>query len=568
MKNRGWIVLLLCLFMPMLAHAASVRASLDRQSVSLGETVTLNLHVASGGSFTSMPDLSPLQQDFTILGQSQSSDISIVNGKRSSELVIGIVLQPKRVGTLTIPSLSVAGAQTTPLQLQVTPPSAAASSTPDRSVFLQAQITPQQGWVGQQFSYVVKLYYSGNLGNGSLDAPQINGVPLTQVGGDVRYDAQRGNTQYHVIERRYSLVPQHAGTLTIPATSFQGESIDPNDPTSFFGMGTPVTASSPPLTVQVQAAPVDWGKSTWLPARALTLTLDGWPATSATVRVGQPINLTMQLQATGLPADALPALSLPTVSGATVYPDQPKTATGNDGPWITGSSTRAFAVVPEQAGTLTIPATTLRWFDVQSGQAETATIPAHTLTVLPASGAAGAPVAPASNAAAVPGTSAATAPAATQANAIWRWVALAIALLWLLTVAAWWWSRRKPGSPTPAPAKTAAPESTRALREAFFVAARDGDAAKTLRCLLVWAQAERPTIRQPGELAAALADARQRDALAALQRRCYADGVAPATGDDGLVAAFQHGFRWCSDGAAGDDDGLPPLYPFDLRDRL
>src|SRR6185437_16012332 len=91
----------------------------------------------------------------------------------------------------------------------------------------------------------------------------------------------------------------------------------------------------------------------------------------------QPINLVMKLSAIGLPFETLPALSLPTLRGATVYPDQPATATANDGPWLVGSRQRAFAVVPEQAGTLTLPATTLRWFDVDTGQEQTAEIPAQ-----------------------------------------------------------------------------------------------------------------------------------------------------------------------------------------------
>ena len=76
--------------------------------------------------------------------------------------------------------------------------------------------------------------------------------------------------------------------------------------------------------------PPDWGSSAWLPARALSLGLDGMPA-DHTLRVGQPLDLTMTLQATGLPYEALPALSLPDLDLATDYPDKHVTATLNDG---------------------------------------------------------------------------------------------------------------------------------------------------------------------------------------------------------------------------------------------
>jgi hypothetical protein len=576
--KSGWTAILvrglawwLCLILPLAAQAATVSATLDRHTVSLGDTVTLNLRIAGGG-FASPPDLSPLQADFDVLGQSQSSNLSIVNGQRSSELVIGVVLRPRRAGTLTIPALTVDGMQTAPMSITVRPASAASAAAPDSNLFMESDVEPRQAWVGQQLSYVVKIFYRGNLSGGALDALQVDGVQLSQVGQDLHYDSVRGGNTYHVIERRYALVPQHAGALTIPALGFQGEALDPGNPDSFFGIGDQVSASAPPVTVQVQPVPANWGTSAWLPARALSLTLSGWPAAGTPVRVGQPINLQMRLSATGVPADALPALSLPAISGATVYPDRAKTSTGNDGPWLVGGSQRGFAVVPEQAGTLTMPATTLRWFDVTSGQVRTAEIPAHTLTVLPAAGAA-----PAAPAATAPASATAAAPAATAAPAVtaspvsgavgspvpWRWIALASLALWLASFAAWWWlHRRRAPHPEAVAAPTVAP-SARERRAAFLAAARGHDASAQLHALLAWAQAERPAIRQPGELAAALADAAQRQALQALQRRCYGGAAA---GPDGatLVAAFQAGLAWRA-GDEPDTDELPPLYPFKLR---
>ncbi|MEW9624561.1 BatD family protein [Rhodanobacter geophilus] len=566
-RTLQWLCLLLCLTLPLVAQATGVQATLDRGSMQLGETVTLNLHVDGGGN-VAMPDLSPLQQDFDILGRSQSSNLSIVNGQRSAELVIGVVLRPKHAGTLTIPSLTVAGSRTAPLQLQVAPANPATAAATNKNVFMEVEVAPKQAWVGQQLSYVVRLYVSGNITSGTLDTPQVDGVQLSQIGGDLRYDKVRGGREYRVIERRYALVPQHAGTLTIPALGFQGVALDPGDPDSFFGAGTPVGASAPAQTVQVQAAPANWGQSAWLPARALSLTLTGWPDAGTPVRVGQPINLTMTLSATGLPADALPKLSLPAMQGATVYPDQPKTATAEDDAWLQGSSERRFAVVPERAGTLTLPATTLRWFDVTSGQARTAEIPAHSITVLPAAGAA-APAAatPAATATATALPAATTVPATGRTHELpWRWVALICLLLWLLTLLAWWlWPRRAGRRIAVAANGGVAGDSTRRARQAFLAAARGSDASLQLRSLLAWAQAERPAIRHPGALADALADEAQRRALAELQQRCYGAVPASAAWRDDLAEVFKRGFAWREVELVDGDDALPPLYPFKVK---
>ena len=557
--------LLALLLIPALGHAASVQATLDRSTVQLGETVTLNLHISGDAGNLGAPDLGVLGKDFEILGTSQNSSLSVINGAATSELTFGVALRPRHEGLLQIPALTVAGVQTTPLQLQVTAPDPAAAAATHKDVFLEAQIEPGQGYVGQQLSYVVRLYYASAISNGALDDPQLSGGVASRVGADLNYDAERNGRSYHVIERRYAVIPQHAGHLDIPALGFQGDAIDPNDPNSFFGASTPISASAPAVTADIQAAPADWGKTAWLPARQLSLTLDGWPNAQDQLRVGQPLNLTMNLQATGLPFEALPELSLPPLDGATVYPDKPVSGTRNDGQWVAGWRQQAFAIVPERAGTLTIPATTLKWWNVLTDRMEVAQIPAHSVAILPAIGGAAVthPVNPA-----VPSTTVAAAtPTSAESAAAhatpWRWIALGSLGLWLLSVLAWLlWRRhrRSPSMVTPMPAQA----SARQYQQAFLDAARGSDTAAQVHSLLAWARAERPTILHLGELAQALGDGQQRTAIADLQQRHYAGMPAPAVGAT-LAEVFMRGFVWCTSDARDDDADLPPLYPFKLH---
>jgi len=550
----GWLLALLLI--PALVQAADVQAALDRNSVQLGETVTLNLRVENANGGIGMPDLHALSQDFSILGTSQKNSLSVVNGSASSTLTIGVALRPKHIGTLQIPALSVAGGQTQPLQVQVSAPDPNAAVAANQNVFMEAQIEPDHGYVGQQLSYVVRLFYATNIGNGALNAPSLDGVEVSQLGDDLNYDAERGGRSYHVLERRYALIPQHAGHFEIPAASFQGEAIDPNDPNSFFGSSTPISASAAAESIDVQAAPADW-KSAWLPARQLSLSLDGWPGAQEPVRVGQPQNLTMNLQATGLPFETLPVLSLPVLDGAKAYPDKPVTGTRQDGQWLVGRRQQSFAIVPERAGTLTIPATTLKWWNVLTDRMEVAQIPAHSVTVLPALGAAAVqPSIPAT--ASSSGTSVT---AATTAATPWRWIALGSFALWLCSALAWWlWRRRAPSAAVPVAART----SSRQCQLAFLAAARGNDPAAQARSLLAWARAERPAIQHLGELAAALDDASQRTAIATLQQRHYAS---TPVSDDGtkLTEAFKRGLAWRIADAGDDDSELPPLYPFKLH---
>ncbi|UJM88577.1 BatD family protein [Rhodanobacter denitrificans] len=547
--------------LPALAAAAEVTATLDRDHVQLGETVTLNLRV-QGDAGASAPDLRALNQDFQLLGTSQNNSLSVINGQASSELTFGVALRPRHVGVLQIPALSVAGQRTAPLQLTVTAPDPAAAAATQRDVFMESQVEPAHGYVGQQLTYVVRLYYANRIGGDAPPPPQVDGVEVSALGKGLNYDAERGGRTYHVLEQRYALIPQHAGQVEIPPVDFQGEAADPRDPNSFFGATVPVSASAPAQTITVKPAPADWGGSAWLPARQLSLSLDGWPtAQDAPPRVGQPLNLTMNLQASGLSYESLPALSLPPLDGATVYPDKPVTGNRQDGEWIIGRRQQSFAIVPERAGTLTIPATTLKWWNVLTDKMEVAQIPAHSVSVLPAIGAAATP--PPAAPAAVHGAAAAPAgTAAAPASTPWRWIALASLGLWLLSALAWWlWRRRRRASSvTPAAART----SVRSGQLAFLAAARGSDPAAQARSLLAWARAERPAIQHLGELATVLDDAAQRAVIDALQQRRYADTAPPDAGAN-LAEAFKRGFAWRATAVASEDSGLPPLYPFKLH---
>ena len=223
----------------------------------------------------------------------------------------------------------------------------------------------------------------------------------------------------------------------------------------------------------------------------------------------------------------------------------------------------APAVVRDRArtrGTLTIPATTLKWWNVLTDKMEVAQIPAHSVTVLPAAGSAAAP--PPAPVGAVDGGVAGNAVPAAATPTPWRRIALASLGLWLLSVLAWWlWQRRRRASSVTPPGATRA--SARSGQLAFLAAARGSDPAAQVRTLLAWARAERPAIQHLGELSAALDDAAQRAAIEALQQRHYAAAPSHDAGAN-LAEAFKRGFAWRA-AVADEEPGLAPLYPFKLH---
>jgi hypothetical protein len=561
---RGWIVAA-ALCVSLLASAddkAGVRAWLDRDSMHLGETVTLN--VEAEGSTGGQPDFSALASDFNVLGTQSSQQVSIVNGARSAKTLWAVGLEPKREGSITIAPIALGQAQTAPIHLSVLPATSAAQQ-PGGDLFLEATAQPLDPYVQQQVRYTVKLYYAFDLTDGNLGEPKADGIATQRIGQDKQYIATIGTRRYHVLERHYALTPERSGAIEIPALAFRGSVLDASDPAAFFGRGRSVSARSDALHLEVKPKPASWTQPTWLPAASLLLQDQGELPTE--VHVGEPITRTIRMQAQGLGYEQLPELQLAAPEGAEMYPDKADTRTRDDGEWLYGERVRKFAFVPDRPGTLELPGLSVTWWDTAHDRLETAELPARTIKVLPAAGSPARAAPAAGNAAAPTPASVNGLPSAISAFGeasrvgLWKGIAAIGFVLWLATLLAWWGSRRVAGVPSPASVRASNVDAT-TQRAAFLRACSLGDLSGAERALVAWARNERADVRNLGELAARVADDAQRTATSALQRARYAgestDGIATR-----LQQAFRNGIAWsdAAQRAASAADPLPPLYP-------
>ena len=538
------------------AFAADARAWLDRDTMQVGETVTLNVEVE--GSAGGEPDFSSLAADFNLLGTQSSRQFNMSNGQSTSKNVWAIGLEPKRAGTLDIPALAVGTLRTQPLQLVVLPAPVGAQGKAGDAVYVEVAAEPLAPYVQQQVRYVVKLYYAVDLTEGTLEEPSVDGIVVNKLGRDRQYAATVGERRYRVLERHYALVPERSGRLTLPALAFRGSALDGSDPTGFFRRGRAMSARSDAVELEVRPKPAQWGGEPWLPAASLELADDG--SLPDEIAVGEPVTRTVRLRAQGLGYEQLPELSFEAPAGSELYPDKAETQTRDDGTWLYGERTRKFAFVPTRAGTLVLPSIEVAWWDTVHDRRVTAVLPAHEIRITAAAGAAA--VSPGSTPVDAPAVAPVTVAWPQAGNdgttlRLWRATALIALALWLLTFVAWWRARARPRRP--ASAGSAAGELPG--RAAFRRACATGDLAAAERALLAWARDERPSLRNLGELAAALDDDAQREAIAALQRTRYA-----GTPADGLVAmleqAFRAGFAWPPrQRVPVPDSPLPPLYP-------
>ena len=478
------------------AADAAISAHISQNPVYAGDTFTLTLS-ADGGS-GGQPDLTPLRNDFDIVGTGTSSQMSMINGRTSSMTQWRIELHARHSGDLKIPTLQVGGEHSQPIDVKVTdspPANDAKAAAAGQHVIVDAGVDPgvDAPYVQQQIPYRVRLYMDDAVRDGALTEPQMDDTVIEPIGDEARYTETRNGRPYRVIERRYAIFAQKSGELEIPPVRFEGTVADggnargrrshadglmqrfmqgspfANDPFFSGGLfgdpGRPVRSFGPAVKVNVR--PRAGAQSTWLPATAVRVH-DSWTTAPPSLEVGEPVTRTITIEADGLTGAQIPVIDTPAPGGLRQYREPAENATHNDGKRLVGVSRQTVTYIPDAAGTVTLPAMRVDWWDTTRDVAATATLPAWDLKIAPGSGAAAVPSPAASEAATA--RTAEDAPAASSAQAthgsalqasrgdavpMWRALlkddrtlsAAALVLLFAVGLAVWWWVLRRSKTP-------------------------------------------------------------------------------------------------------------------------
>lgn len=584
MKIPCLFVISLWLLGMSLPASAAINAWLDQYQVSPGETVQLTLQ--HDGQTSSRPDLSPLRQDFQIIGRSTSSNVQIVNGKMNSQVRLNLTLVPKRDGKLRIPALQWDGQSSPPLTLTVSNNTAGrqggqAGAASNRHVFIVDTIAQHPSYVQAAVKLTVRLYTDQPLYQANLDLPDSNDVMIKRVGQDRQYNELRNGRNYQVVERHYLLFPQRSGRIEMDGpvlnAQVQDASRNPFGSNPFFGniFGRNPFAgmlnSTRPIRIQgdsivLNALPRPAGSSgqDWLPARSVTLQ-ETWQPDHGAIHAGDPVTRHLHLSATGLLAAQLPNLGqlMPLPAGIRAYPDQPKMHNSAQGNNVVGSRDQDIALIADRPGHYTIPALHLYWWDTAKNVQHEIDLPERTLDVLPGTAAVSAGTAPPARHPVAAAPTPARPPAPLM-NVVppttghrWAWVSLVLGILWLSTLIAWWLSRRRT-SPRPAEKPATTPHMTEA-REAFRQGCRENDPSAARRHLLEWAATVWPQDPPAGlrTLAKRLRDPALEALLAQLDRACYTGGE----WQGGRLLDALHTLSERAKPGAGDTPHLAGLYP-------
>ena len=379
------IVFLLTLLLSTAAYADvnSLEATIDRNPVMLDEAIRLTV-TADGSADRDAFDSSPLLKDFVVGRTSVSSQTSIVNFDTKRTTVWTTTLFPRKEGTFTIPSLTIEGKSTKPIQVKVIP--VQEQSNVARDYFVTTNIDVKEAYLNQQLLYTVKLFLSSNIERGSLQAPEMQNAEITQLGEDKQYTDIVNGRRYQIIERQFAVVPQASGEFTLRGPIFTGEvmAANTNQRFGFFNRTQQINRVGPDITVNIKPIPqgIDYP---WLPSEMVRVD-EEWPQGDSFV-AGEPVTRIVTLTALGVVEEQLPDIPEFYPPNFKLYPDQSNTTTVEKDQSLISQRQTSMAIIPTQPGNFVLPEITIPWFNTLTQQTEYATIPARSITVAPASGA-------------------------------------------------------------------------------------------------------------------------------------------------------------------------------------
>ena len=384
----------------MFLYASNAFAFLKAQTdqVNISENEVFQLEIQTDANINDMPDLTPLQADFEVVGHG-SSQISHFDGKNyvvQNSLILNLI--PKRTGILTIPELTLGKEKTNPLQIEVKPHADTIEIQNENAVIIEGEPLSQTTYQGAGLIYRAKLFERIGLTNGIFHQPYLADAQIFPLGSSSLSQEQKDGSLYQVLTQDYIIFPEKSGNdLIIEPAKFQGyynkrhstEQIRPfGFADSFIYQPRPsvqkeFSVKAKPVQITVLPQPENTKNYWWLPSTNVSLS-EEWNDEQKSFKVGDPITRQVTLNAVNALGRMLPDLSFTNTNDFKVYPEEPqKKETIDSSGNLVGIETQSFAFIPLRAGKITLPALSVSWFDVNDGQMKKATLPSKTFTVEP-----------------------------------------------------------------------------------------------------------------------------------------------------------------------------------------
>lgn len=372
----GVAALLGVLLLSSVAFAQRVTTEVSQRTITVSDQVDLEIQIQGRYDERIDPDLS----DWTVVSESTSSQVQIINGQYSQTKVFRRVLEPRRAGKLKIgPVQLLVGGQVVatapPIevevrqeeQLPVLPSGSVAnlSAYKGQQLFIFPSISQNTVYEGEPVLLMFDLYAAASLrvsDGGGSKVPNLDNFLVSDVTPDGRKGQVRKQVDgvlYNVFPLRWSVVvPLEAKTTTIGSMEMKVQAGTIFD-------ARRVTVRSNPFSLEILPIPTDGRPASYREGNVGEFTIQATLSVSGNAaKVGERVFLNLQISGKGN-LEGIKAPDPDPIDGVTIerLAGSETSNIRRDTSGISGDVTFSYILTPQRAGTVKIPGIGFSYFN-------------------------------------------------------------------------------------------------------------------------------------------------------------------------------------------------------------
>lgn len=401
-KYRISVFIFFCLLITHFTFSGEFTASVNRNQLALGESLTLTLTLKEASTRTG-PSLTSLGKSFTVTSQKQSSNTVFINGKTSSTLTWRLSLLPQKEGDLKIPEITIDTSEgplfTDEIVVHVSKKTTNSTSSDAEDITVKTHVSNAQPYKNQPFLYTAELSSRVDMMNIKMDAIHSEDAIIEISGEPKVYEKIVNGVRQGSLKFNYLITPLKAGPLKIPSTLIRGmipskkgtpsssffddDDLNPFSMIHGFERLQPFVISTEEVIIDIQ--PAIPGMNPWIPASSFKIE-EISDNDSQVYRVGDPFNRSFKISAEGVKSSQLPSLQDQQVTDNNfkIYSDKPALEDETKEGIVKSLRNEQYTLIPQHPGSLILPEITVTWWDVTKKEKAIVKIPARTVEILPA----------------------------------------------------------------------------------------------------------------------------------------------------------------------------------------
>ena len=252
----------------------------------------------------------------------------------------------------------------------------------NQPVFIETTTDKSSAYIQEQIILIHRLHYSVPLQDISISEFDIPDAVIQQV-SEERFNKLVNGKNYSIIEIKFALFPQAVGKLTIPRQRFTAFETSNSQFGGFFSRGNRIARLTEEKIIDIMPRPSHISASQWMPSSQLKLE-ETWSNKSTSLTAGEPITRTIKISALGLTAAQIQPLPNIENTALKLYPDQAVLEDQQTNRGILGIRSESVAIVPIQAGQITLPSIEVKWWDTRNKRVQISRLPEKTFSVIAA----------------------------------------------------------------------------------------------------------------------------------------------------------------------------------------